>query len=279
MSLQSPLRLFSIVALSVALHACGCGEKPKPDAGIELDAGEVDAGQPQEDAGEPVVDAGEPDAGPPPVLAVKRILPPRGSSAGGTTVTLVGSAFIRDFASGGTSAQRLTSITFGGNPVLDFQVIDDETIELRSPPGTAGQVSVVLKNPNGRVTCNNCFTYFDELALTSLTPKHGPLAGGTVVTLTGQGFTTDVEVLFGGLSSPQVTVASPQSLTAVAPPGAVAGPGRRDRLQQERRGHVAPRLSLRRAAGGDGGDAARRARWPAARWCSSPAPASPAPRR
>ncbi len=218
----TPLRLVAAVALAVALQSCGCGEKPKPDAGIEPDAGEVDAGQPREDAGQPVVDAGEPDAGPPPVLAVKRILPPRGSSAGGTTVTLVGSAFIRDFASGGTSAQRLTAITFGGNPVLDFQVIHDETIELRSPPGTAGQVSVVLKNPNGRVTCNNCFTYFDELALTSLTPKHGPLAGGTVVTLTGQGFTTDVEVLFGGLSSPKVTVASPQSLTAVAPPGAVA---------------------------------------------------------
>ena len=83
------------------LPGCGCGRPiVGQDAGVEDAGAEVDAGD-AFDAGEPEVDAGAPDAGPKPQLAVRRLLPPRGSSAGGTAVLLEGAAFLRDFAGSG----------------------------------------------------------------------------------------------------------------------------------------------------------------------------------
>ncbi len=54
-----------------------------------------------------------------------------------------------------------------------------------------------------------------------MTPKSGPASGGTVVTITGAAFVGSVAVKFGETASPQVTVGSSTSLTAVAPPGAL----------------------------------------------------------
>jgi hypothetical protein len=216
--LRVSLLAFALVALGAG---CSCGstttptDSGVPDASVDMDAG-VD------DAGTEVPDAGVEDAGPPPMLALRRLLPPRGSSAGGSSVLLEGSAFLRDFAGTGSQAKPLTSIKVGSNPVLDFQIIDDETIELRTPPGVAGPASVSLTNPNGAVICNNCFTYFDELVVTSFAPRQGPLEGGTEVTLNGQGFTQDTQVLFGSFSSPRITFVSSTQLKAVAPRGAVA---------------------------------------------------------
>lgn len=214
--------LVSVLLLAL-VPGCGCGKPTTTpeDSGVQDSGVPMDAGV-DEDAGMVEPDAGMEDAGPPPELALRRLLPPRGSSAGGTAVLLEGSAFLRDFAGSGTQARPLTSIKVGSNPVLDFQIIDDETIELRTPPGVAGPASVSLTNPNGSVICNNCFTYFDDLVVTSFAPREGPLAGGTEVTLNGQGFTQDTQVLFGGFSSPLVTFVSSTQLKAVAPRGAVA---------------------------------------------------------
>ncbi|MBI3182800.1 MAG: IPT/TIG domain-containing protein [Myxococcales bacterium] len=203
--------------LSGLLAGCGCGKPPLPPP--EQDAGE-DAGLPPEEDGG--VDAGEPDAGPPPELKILKVLPPRGGVAGGTQVLITGSAFIRDFSTRGTQAKRDTTIKFGSNPSLDFQVIDDETIEAKLPPGKAGLTNVSIANPNGLFVCTGCFTYYEELYLTGIAPKEGPLRGGNEVVLDGQGFTPEVEVLFGGYSSPQVTLVSSKKLKVVAPRGQAA---------------------------------------------------------
>lgn len=220
------VRLLRSALVSVALLAlvpgCGCGTPtPPPDSGTPDASVEMDAGV-EEDAGIEEPDAGEEDAGRPPMLALRRLLPPRGSTAGGTPVLLEGSAFLRDFAGSGTQARPLTTIRVGSNPVQDFQIIDDQTIELRTPPGVAGPVSVSLTNPNGSVICNNCFTYFDDLVVTGFAPREGPLEGGTEVTLTGKGFTQDTQVLFGAFSSPRITFVSATELKVVAPRGAAA---------------------------------------------------------
>ncbi len=214
--LTGPLSLACLLALGVS--GCSCGPRPivivdagPTDAG--LDAGETDAGL---DAGP---DAGPVDAGPPPVLRILKVLPPRGGSAGGTNVLLQGTGFLRDFSIRGTEAKKVTSLKFGSNSVIDYQIIDDETLELRSPPGAAGPAHVVMTNPLGTFTCNSCFTYFDELIVNGITPKEGPLAGGNEVTLDGQGFTPDVEVLFGVFSSPQVTFVSSKQLKVLVPRG------------------------------------------------------------
>ncbi len=219
----SPLRrerLFVVLAAAALLSACTCTPpRPPPDSGAP-DAGEVDAGF---DAGQPVEDAGLPDAGPPPELRIRRLLPPRGSSSGGTPVLFEGSGFLRDFAPSGSQAKRVTAIRFGSNPVIDFQIIDDETLEVRTPPGAAGPVSVSMTNPNGSFVCNNCFTYFDELTVTSVAPREGPLAGGNELVLSGQGFTADVQVLFGNRSAPSITLVDSKQLRVTVPAGEVAG--------------------------------------------------------
>lgn len=217
---MNPTRLLLAALLLALSTGCNCAPKPTQDSGIpEEDSGvEVDAGF---DAGMEE-DAGVEDAGPPPELRIRRLLPPRGASAGGSSVLLEGSGFLRDHSGSGTEAKPKTSIKFGSNPVQDFQIIDDETIELRTPPGLAGPVSVSMANPLGNFVCNNCFTYFDELVVTGFSPREGPLAGGTEVTLNGQGFTTDTQVLFGAYSSPRITFVTSKQLKAVTPRGVAA---------------------------------------------------------
>jgi hypothetical protein len=215
--MRAHVSTFFLAAL--ALSACNCNPKPVPDAGEPDAAVEEDAGF---DAGMEEPDAGEEDAGPPPELRLTRVLPPRGASAGGTSVLIEGSAFLRDFAGTGSTAKPLTTLRIGGNQVQDFQIIDDETIELRTPPGVSGPASVSIRNPNGSFVCNNCFTYFDELVVTSFSPRQGPLAGGTEVTINGQGFTADTQVLFGVFSSPTITFVSSTQLKAIAPRGLTA---------------------------------------------------------
>ena len=56
--------------------------------------------------------------------------------------------------------------------------------------------------------------------VTGVSPATGPAPGGTQVTLTGTGFSATATVRFGTATASAVTVTSPTSLTAVAPPHA-----------------------------------------------------------
>lgn len=204
-----------------ALVACRPSVRPDagiddlPDSGVEpIDSGVEDAGV------EP--DAGTTDAGVPPMLRVRRVLPPRGSIAGGATVLIEGSGFLRDFAPTGSRARPLTTVRFGTNQVPDLTIIDDATMEVRSPPGAPGNASVSVQNPNGSFVCNNCFAYFEDLVVTGFTPREGPLAGNTTVTINGQGFDEDVIVLFGTTSAASVTRVSSTELRVVTPRGQAA---------------------------------------------------------
>ena len=81
---------FTAAIAVVLLAGCQCGPtNPPKDAGPEdagFDAG-MDVAAGPEDAG---CDAGAIDAGPPPMLRIKKVLPPRGGAAGGTNVLLEG---------------------------------------------------------------------------------------------------------------------------------------------------------------------------------------------
>jgi hypothetical protein len=54
--------------------------------------------------------------------------------------------------------------------------------------------------------------------ITSISPDHGPLSGGTLVTVTGTNFTADSTVTFGATNAPTVTVIDSTTLTVVSPP-------------------------------------------------------------
>ncbi len=57
--------------------------------------------------------------------------------------------------------------------------------------------------------------------VTKLAPKSGPAAGGTLVTITGKGFSAPATVKFAGASATSVTVKSSTTITALAPAGPV----------------------------------------------------------
>jgi len=222
--MSAAFRRAAVLSLFAAALAA-CGGCPRSHA--NADAGvEVDAGLPEVDAGEGTPDGGAPDAGEGgedgglSEFKLLRVLPPRGGTAGGAQVVLQGSGFVQGVSTTATGAKKLTAVKFGANPVQDFQVIDDETIDLRVPPGARGQVNVTLTSPRGTATCDGCFTYFEELYVTGLSPAEGPTSGGTEVTLSGQGLMPGLQVLFGGLTSPKVTWVSTSQVRAVAPPGA-----------------------------------------------------------
>lgn len=207
--------------LAALLAACGGGTGTTGDGGtdpVETDGGDVvsDGGT---DAGTP--DGGATDGGVANALKLKGITPPRGQLAGGTIVVFSGKGFTEGFVrGGGITASTATQVSFGGNAALDVNVIDDDTIEVKTPAGTRGPVDVTLKNPNGTATCAQCFTYFESIELDRLSPAQGSTRGGDVITLRGKGFVQGALVLVGANAASDVVVAADGlSLTARTPPG------------------------------------------------------------
>jgi hypothetical protein len=56
--------------------------------------------------------------------------------------------------------------------------------------------------------------------IAAISPNNGPQGGGTPVAIVGSGFAPGATVDFGGVAAANVTVVSPEAITAIAPPGA-----------------------------------------------------------
>ncbi len=74
----------------------------------------------------------------PPAPTVTAVSPARGSTAGGTSVTITGTGF-----------DGATAVTFGSTPAMSFSVLSDSQITAISPPGTAGASNVTVATANG----------------------------------------------------------------------------------------------------------------------------------
>jgi hypothetical protein len=140
------------------------------------------------------------------------LAPTAGPESGGTTITITGSGF--------TGA---TGVTIDGLPATGFTVVNDTTITAVTPPHTAGAVSVVVSDPDGD-SPPLTFTYTAQAAtVSSLSPTSGPIAGGTLVTITGAGLIGATSATFDGIPGTGFTVVSPTSITVISPPHAVGG--------------------------------------------------------
>jgi len=148
----------------------------------------------------------------PPV--VTGISPNTGSDAGGNTVTISGSGF----SAGST-------VSFGTVPGADPTVVNSTMLTVIAPPGTDGTVNVTVTNPAGTSATSSAdrYTYLSPPVVTAVSPARGSESGGTIVTITGSGFTGTTAVDFGTVPASNVIVASDTSLTAVVPPTASAG--------------------------------------------------------
>ncbi|EFL21422.1 vegetative cell wall protein gp1 (Hydroxyproline-rich glycoprotein 1), partial [Streptomyces himastatinicus ATCC 53653] len=137
------------------------------------------------------------------------VFPDQGPYTGGTVVTLIGHHF--------TGA---TDVRFGPRSAASFAVLDDATIMAVTPVGT-GAVPVTVITPGGSARIGYFF-YIHWPSLQGIAPSAGPIGGGNVVELSGDGLSTALLVNFGAATA-HPTAVSDQQLLVAAPPA--AGPG------------------------------------------------------
>jgi len=110
----------------------------------------------------------------------------------------------------GTNFDGVTGISFGGTPATSFNIVNSTTITAIVGAAASGNVTA----SNGRDSASlGGFTYIPPPpAITGSSPASG--GPGTVVTITGTGFTGARSVSFGGVSATSFTVVSPTTITA-----------------------------------------------------------------
>ncbi|OGF45308.1 MAG: hypothetical protein A2231_11305 [Candidatus Firestonebacteria bacterium RIFOXYA2_FULL_40_8] len=140
--------------------------------------------------------------------------PAGGSTAGGTTVTITGSAFT------GT-----TAVTFDVTGAVSFTVNSNTQITAVAPAHSAGLVDIFVTTPAGTSSAvsGDTYTFFvpgTAPVVTLLAPASGSNLGGSTITITGSGFTgvTGANgVKFGATNAASYIVVSDTKITAVTP--------------------------------------------------------------
>ena len=130
---------------------------------------------------------------------VTDLTPVSGPSRGGTHLVLTGT-FSPTACDGGGA----TMVTVGDVPLTSLGCTVD-TITGITGVHDAGVVDVVVINPDGQtLTLPAAYTYVNAPAVTSIDPDHGPAAGGTAVTITGDDFQDGATVMLTGLITPDL---------------------------------------------------------------------------
>ena len=140
---------------------------------------------------------------------VTMVNPNSGPAAGGTSVTITGTAL--------TGA---TAVHFGANSATGVVVNGATSITATSPAGT-GTVDVTVTTPGGTsaTSSNDLFTDIAAPTVTNVAPSSGTTSGGTSVTITGTALTGATAVHFGANAATGVVVNSATSITATSPAG------------------------------------------------------------
>jgi hypothetical protein len=138
---------------------------------------------------------------------VTGLSPTAGKVTGGTTVTVTGTGF--------TGA---TAVRFGSVTATSFTVVSDTEITAASPAQAASTHYVWVTTAGGTSASGTAdqFTYAPLPVVTAISPTFGPAVGGTIVTVTGTGFTGATEVRFGPMAATSFTVVSDTEISAVS---------------------------------------------------------------
>lgn len=139
--------------------------------------------------------------------------PANGPVSGGNQVVISGSGF----AVGSSD----TAVRFGKTPSTSVSCESSSRCTAVAPPGKRHLVYLIAsvgKQRSQKNRTTGAFAYIPGPLVKKVSPKLGPAAGGTSVTIVGKDFVNVREVLFGSRPA-AYTLHSPTSISAVAPPG------------------------------------------------------------
>ena len=144
-------------------------------------------------------------------LAITSVDPPSGPNSGGSNVTIVGTGF--------SPAVR---VYFGDVPAATVNPLGSSAIFARTPANVSGPVAVTVVNPDGtRLSKTAGFTYQAGISVSGVTPGGGAIAGGTMVSISGNGFLRGATVKVGDASASSVLYVNSTQIVAVTPPGSL----------------------------------------------------------
>ena len=137
---------------------------------------------------------------------ITTFVPGYGTTNGGTTVTITG-----------TNLTNATAVKFGTTTAASFTAVSSSKVVAVTKAHAAGTVKISVTTPGGTATSTASFNFRTVAAptVTRVTPKRGPTAGGTTVTITGTNLTAATAVQFGTTTAASFTVTSATTIKAV----------------------------------------------------------------
>jgi hypothetical protein len=149
---------------------------------------------------------------PPPI--VTSVAPTSGPSSGGTVVLINGMNFDNGIGPNG----GVLGVVFGTVPAQQLMFINSTQLQVTAPPNVGGPVDVIVINPDEQTgSLQGGFTYIPGPTVGSVSPASGPVAGGTMVSISGSAFQMGATVTFGGAAATNVMVVSATQITATVP--------------------------------------------------------------
>lgn len=148
---------------------------------------------------------------------VEAVTPNSDRIAGGASVTITGRNFAYTDGVG-----TLPIVLFGSVPAVNVVVVSDTEITCDAPAQTEpALVDISVTNFAGQTgTLEDCFSYVKAF-IEAIEPNHGPLSGGTQVTIIGGNFLPGSTILFDGVAATGVTFLDAQHYTCITPNHAV----------------------------------------------------------
>ena len=147
--------------------------------------------------------------------AISKLSAKTGAATGGTGVTITGSGFT-----------HVSGVSFGGVPAASFTVLSATSIEAVAPVSIAGTVDVRVTTAGGPSATSSKDHFKYTPVVEGVSPPNGPVAGGTVVTVTGVGFAPGTGITtfkFGKAKAAIVECESQTSCTVTTPKSKVLG--------------------------------------------------------
>lgn len=147
----------------------------------------------------------------PPEIAA--VIPPRGPTAGGTEVVIVGRFFRplpdEDFL-----------VSFDGAPCASVHVLSSTSVACTTPPGDPGEADVEVQNhPLSVGTGEAAYFYVSPPVVEDIAPAEGPTFGGEIVVVRGRFFQDGALVFIDGAPCSGVTFVSAEEIRCTTPPG------------------------------------------------------------